>query len=700
MRILPRQWSLAVFRVHLENGLAVAVGVGLTGLLAGWALGFEAAVAAASGAICVSISDQPDPLRQKPWLLGFALASTVFFTALSSAAQFHDGTFLAAAAFAGLWTGLISAYGKRAINIAMTGMLAFIFAMAQDFPDGAAALDHFILVACGAILYATYALVAAALSDDRARRLLLAEAMRAFVVFLRAKAALYNPDKEGPAAFRALIEAHATLADRLQAARDSLYARKGSALQKKRIDVLIALLDLFETVLASDADIELLRHARARDLLWRFNQCIHLIADEVESLTLALRDRRPHTAPRRHERELKRLVEAVAEARAADPGDETLYAFSATAAKLALADNYAAALARAVDSGTPPSELAGDLDLELFRQSTPHGLGVLLRQLRYRSPALRYGIRLSLAMTAGYLLTLFFPAIVHGNWVLLTIALVMRANYSVTRQRRWDRITGTLLGCALAVLLVSTMPRPVLLVCIALAVGTSHAYGGVAYRITAVGASVSSLLLLHFVDPQPLVLARITDTLIGAGLSWAFSFLLPHWERYDMPGTVQNLLKADAQFAASVLHRHPVYAAYRLGRKKAIDAVAALSGALRRLADEPHVNRRILAALNELLAANYLLASDLSSMPVLLKLRQADLDRDCEALIDAARARVLAVLSPQAGDGAGPEPPPRRTMHDLHADDAKDVLARRLEHIEHAARKVARLSARPILENL
>jgi uncharacterized membrane protein YccC len=276
----------------------------------------------------------------------------------------------------------------------------------------------------------------------------------------------------------------------------------------------------------------------------------------------------------------------------------------------------------------------------------------------------------------------------------------MRANYSVTRQRRWDRITGTLLGCALAVLLVSTMPGPVLLVCIALAVGTSHAYGAVAYRITAVGASVSSLLLLHFVDPQPLVLARITDTLIGAGLSWAFSFLLPHWERYDMPGTVRNLLKADAQFAASVLHRHPAYAAYRLGRKKAIDAVAALSGALRRLADEPNVNRRILAALNELLAANYLLASDLSSMPVLLKLRQADLDPDCAALIDAARARVVAVLSPQPQD-ARPEPPPsRRTMHDLHADAARDVLARRLEHIEHAARKVARLSARPILENL
>ena len=126
---LPKQLSLAVFRVHLENGLAVAIGVGLAGLVAGWALGFDAAVAAAAGALCVSISDQPDPLGQKPFVIGFGLAAACFFTALSSVAGLHHGAFIVACAVTGLWTGLISAYGKRAISIAMTGVLAFVFAM-------------------------------------------------------------------------------------------------------------------------------------------------------------------------------------------------------------------------------------------------------------------------------------------------------------------------------------------------------------------------------------------------------------------------------------------------------------------------------------------------------------------------------------------------------------------------------------------
>jgi uncharacterized membrane protein YccC len=317
---------------------------------------------------------------------------------------------------------------------------------------------------------------------------------------------------------------------------------------------------------------------------------------------------------------------------------------------------------------------------------------------------LRYAIRLSLAMSTGLALTLLFPRFAHANWVLLTIALIMRANYSVTRQRRWDRVTGTLIGCALAVTFINVLPAPALLLLIVLAVGTSHAYGQVAYRITAVGASVSSLLLLHFVDPlvHPQFFERIVDTLIGSGLSWAFSYLLPHWERNDLPRTVKGLLAADAAFAEAALRRAPVSQAYRLARKKALDAVAQLSGAIRRLADEPNTNRRALAALTELLGAHYLLASDLSSMPVLVKLRDQDLDAPmADASIAVARERVVTLLKPDSGaDHPVTASPQRDSFSALRGNAAMDVLARRLNHIEHAAQKVARLAARPVIEDI
>lgn len=702
MASLPRSVRLAVFRAHIENGLSVALGVGLVGLAVGAALGFDAAVAAATGAVCVSISDRTDPLRQKLRIMGMAFACAVFFTGLSAFARFSPPAFIAATAFTGLWAGLISAYGRWVLSLAMTGVLAFVFAMGQEFASVSAAADHLLLLTCGALFYTTYAVIVAWLFDDRGRRLLLAEAMRAFADYLRAKAAFYNPDAEGPAAFRALIDAHAALADKLQAARDSLFARRGDRMQKKRIDTLIALLDAFETVLSSDADSEALRRGGHRDLMWRLNSFVHLMADEVERLTLALRFRHGHAAPLRHGAESRELVEAVAAAREAAPDDAALAAFAATANKLVLADGYVAALANALEDSTPPSDLAATLDLNAFRQNAPRGLGVLFRQLRFGAPALRYAIRLSLAMSAGLGLTLLFPRFAHANWVLLTIALIMRANYSVTRRRRWDRVTGTLIGCALAVFFINTLPAPVLLLFIVLAVGTSHAYGLVAYRITAVGASISSLLLLHFVDPlvHPQFFERILDTLIGAGLSWGFSFLLPNWERDDLPHTVRGLLAADAVFAEAALRRDHARQQYRLARKQTLDAVAQLSGALRRLADEPNTSRRVLASLGELLGANYLLASDLSSMPVLVKLRARELDEPAaDAAIAVVRERVVRLLkgeeeSPDGGTLA------RAGFAELHGSAAMEVLERRLIHIEQAARKVARLAARPIIEDI
>jgi uncharacterized membrane protein YccC len=699
----PRSVSLAVFRVHIENGLSVAVGVGLTGLAVA-PLGFQAVVAAGTGALCVSISDRPDPLRQKVWIMGLAMVAACFFTGLSAFAQFSAPEFIAATAFTGFFSGLVSAYGRWALTFAMTCVLAFVFAMGQEFHSPAQALDHLVVYICGTIIYTTYSLATAWAFDDRTRRLLLAEAMRAFADYLRAKAALYNPDAEGTAAFRALIDAHATLADRLQLARDSLFARRRHPLQLKRIDTLIALLDAFETVLSSDADSELLRRAPQRELMWRLNGFVHLMADEVESLTLALRSRHASTQSRRHAEEAAQLLNFLKAAQQeAGPQDHTVLAFVATVNKLILADNYLMALAGALDRATPPSNLAASLDLELFQQPSPRGLIVLWQQLRYRAPAFRYAVRLAMAMTAGLALTLFLPRFAHANWVLLTIALIMRANYSVTSQRRWDRVTGTLIGCALAVLLLRFVPPPGLLLCIVLAVGTSHAYGFVKYRITAIGASVSSLLLLHMIDPvaQVQFFERILDTLIGAGLSWIFSFLLPHWERNDLPRMVKALLEADAAFAEAALRREHVWQRYRLARKKVLDAVAQLSGTIRRLADEPNTNRRALVSLGELLGANYLLASDLSSMPVLVKLRARDLDKDgADAAITSVRERVTHMLQPDGGNEDIDQSPDRDGLQTLHGNEAMEVLGRRLNHIEHSARKVARLATRPIIEDI
>ena len=360
-----------------------------------------------------------------------------------------------------------------------------------------------------------------------------------------------------------------------------------------------------------------------------------------------------------------------------------------------MADSQIAVLAGALDYATVPSKLASALDLNAFRAPPPLGFALLRKQMSMTAPAMRYAIRLSLAMTVGLTLTLVFPRFAHANWILLTIALIMRANYSITSQRRWDRFTGTLIGCVLAVGLIFVLPDWALLTAIVLSVGISHAYVAVRYRITAICATISALLLLHFSAPGEHVqfFERIVDTLIGAGLSWAFSFLLPNWEISALPRIVRGLLAADAGFAKVALRLSCPHQTYRLARKKAFDAVALLSGAIRRLATEPNLNKRSLAALNELLGANYVLAANFASLPILIRLRGSELDSSAEGIIETARTHVTALLTPDAEDVGEMPPHP-----DANQNVAMMLLHRRLAHIEQSAAKVARLAARPVIE--
>jgi len=591
----------------------------------------------------------------------------------------------------GLWAGLISAYGKRAIGLGIVTILAAVLALGADIDGRAAIIAHMELFSAGAVFYPAYAVLGAWVFDNRVRRLLMAEALRSFSVYLRAKAQVYDPDADNAKSFAAMIEAHAAAVERMQIARDAIYAHTSRDWQQRQARSLVALLDAFETILSCDADLEILQTSRHRHLMRRLRALTLLLADDVERLALApaaVVDIEPHRMERDAiANEIARIAPS-----AAGNGEE----LQAIAAFRSTADKLSQSAARICTIGAA-KQTAPQSDLALFRAVGPRGWGHLRAQIGFGVPAFRYAIRLALALTTGLALTVFFPQFAHASWILLTTALIMRANYSVTRQRRWDRILGTLAGCVLAAALQAFVPIGYLLAIVAIATGVSHAFGAVNYRVTAAAASVSSLLLLHFLQPhmQHALGERVIDTLIGAALSYIFGFLLPTWERHELPKTIDNLLKADREFACEAMMRQRVEQAYRLARKRLFDAVAALSGAIRRIADEPGTPKDVLARLNALLAANYLLLSDLTSMQVLYAMRGPELDKvaNTDALAGEMRSRVVTILTPGTPSEKAPSRLSKTSLDDLFQPNGLSVLKRRLVHIEHAARRVAQLAS-------
>jgi len=700
---LSRRLGLALFRLHIENGLAVALGMLVVGAGFYLAAGLSVTVLAYTGALCASIVDQPSRFSIKPPIFaGTVIATSLisFLAALTGGHVLPLGILIAALSFT---AALISAYGRRALGIGVAGILALVIGLTGESETTANAFAHTIIFAEGGLAYALFALFMAAALDDRNRRIVLGEALRAFANYMRAKAAAFDPEETHRPTLRALIEAHGVLTENLQVARDMIYAGRMTARRRQYVDALTALVDCFEQILSSDADLDVLRRSAHRHLLRRMRALIADIASDIEALVIALAVPRGNTKVPSHSGHLDLVAGEIARISAAppsDPDEETARAaFHSTYTKLHRAVDQLQHLHRAVCA--PQTRTAGgNLNLAAFMQQETTSLRVLQAQFDLRSPTMRYAIRLTLAMTASYAITLLFPNFVHGGWILLTTGLIMRANYSITRQRRNDRVVGTLLGCVVAAGLIHFLPGIWPLLGVIVGVGLSHAFGAVNYRVTALGASISALLLLHFMYPtvHPLFFERILDTLIGAALATGFSFLLPSWERRNIPQLVANLLDKNRTFAEQALTSAPVEQDYRLSRRNALDAISTLSAAARRLLDEPNADKRVIATINELLNASYLFASDLTSVRTALLARATEFDpAEADGVLSTAREIVLNTLSEESGArGKRPDQLRRRGWSDLSSTAALPFLRRRLLHIERSARNVSVLARRAV----
>jgi len=239
----------------------------------------------------------------------------------------------------------------------------------------------------------------------------------------------------------------------------------------------------------------------------------------------------------------------------------------------------------------------------------------LKAHLAPESPVFRYATRLSLAMMAGGLVATALGGERHGNWVLLTIAVVMRASYGLTRQRRDDRLIGTLIGCVIASGVVAWTPVSAQVGFQAFSLALTHSFARQNYRIASIGASMTAMISLHLIEPgfHAPIIVRLADTLIGAAIAHLFSFFWPSWESVEAPRLAKRLLARASGFASVALQAEAPAQDYRMGRKDLIEAVAALSDSAARMGGEPQNARRGLEEMTAMLIAASVFAAHLSA---------------------------------------------------------------------------------------
>ncbi|MBB6396938.1 putative membrane protein YccC [Actinomadura coerulea] len=260
--------------------------------------------------------------------------------------------------------------------------------------------------------------------------------------------------------------------------------------------------------------------------------------------------------------------------------------------------------------------------------------------------AWRYGLRLALCMAIasafvefpGVLHDLWIPT-VHSVWLPLTVAVVLKPDFGSVFVRSLLRAVGTVAAAVPTLLVLAAVPRGWAAVPLAAVLGgLIPVLKARSYAMRTVAVTPLMLFLFDMTSPQPsgeLVLARLSDTLLGCVIVMVFGYALWPWSRRVRIG---ERFTAGIRALADYLDEaftgpRDVRARDRRALHRSLDAVRA---DLRQIQSEPPPAGRTGAAW----------------LPVLGAL---------DALVDTVTAASVKVRG-------GAEPPPERAVGALSAE--------------------------------
>lgn len=260
-------------------------------------------------------------------------------------------------------------------------------------------------------------------------------------------------------------------------------------------------------------------------------------------------------------------------------------------------------------------------DLEKFFTPEHYRLKTLTDHLNFKSSTFRYALRLTLTMLTGLLVGKFFE-FENAYWILLTIVVIMRPGYGLTKQRSTHRVVGTVIGGILGIVALIVIDSNIVLSILAIvSMLMGYWLSGIDYKVGVTFVTFYVILIYGLLtnDAESHLVYRILDTAIGAVLAYlATRFVWPSWELHSVNTYLEKSLRAIQFYIIEVkyyyIKKGEPTTAYKLARKNAFIEVGNLMASFQRLIQEPKNKQLNRAELYELTVLSQTLVSSAASI--------------------------------------------------------------------------------------
>lgn len=651
---------------YFFGGVRQGVGMLLPVLILGGVFGeYGFGLVATFGAQCLAIIDQPGgPQRHRTnEMLGGALLATLAVTITGAVSTYPVLLWLAIIGQCFLFS-MFSVFGKRGGLIGFGGLLIMTLTMHSPMePDQV--FEHALATLGGALFYIAFSLAFSRVFWLREERQTMSVALYATADYMSARSRFYDESTDLDDTYRALIQTQSLMTEKHQAARDivlrTLPRGRGYGDSERVMlwNMFVNMLQLLDTLVASHTDYASLRRALAgHDCLMFMRDALAKMAIELNQIALDVSRGVPvqyRTSTKAELRAIEYEIEQFKQQGMGEREPETLALIVQVLRRLRNASRIVSKLADhtyARSDAVPTDELRIDKSLTQFMSRQELRLGMLTSNLRLDSPYFRYAVRVTLAaaLAMGLIGQWMTPQVssAHSYWVLLTIIIIMKPGFALTRQRNGLRLVGTLIGCILALLIFNVTDRPaVLFSVLLLACIMGNSLVQLNYMGSAIFNTLFVVMVFHFVAPNTVSMAvigeRALDTAMGCAIALICSYVLPWWEvRYMKPlaraATNANreylrtgLSYAKAMQAASagippsddLPSPEQADIAWRLARKNVHIAFSNYAEAFYRMMSEPRSHQLNVPEFNNLLIQNHIMASQITAaVPLLAGLKE------------------------------------------------------------------------------
>ncbi|WP_282411126.1 YccS family putative transporter [Pseudomonas sp. PS02303] len=594
--------------------------------------------------------------------------------------------FVIALALASFGLTMLGALGERYGAIASATLILSVYTMIGVDQRGGAVTDFWhepVLLVAGAAWYGLLSVLWQAMFSNQPVQQSLARLFRELGFYLKLKSSLFEPIRQMDVEARRLelAQQNGRVVAALNAAKEIILHRVGNGRPGSKVSRYLKLYflaqDIHERASSSHYPYNALAEAFFHsDVLFRCQRLLRQQGKACRALAESIQMRQPFIYDASFAEALSDLHASIEHLRIqSNPAWRGLLrSLRALAANLGTLD-------RLLSDASNPDALADATDSSLLDRSPRNLKDVWIRlrtQLTPTSLLFRHALRLPLALSIGYgMVHLIHPS--QGYWIILTTLFVCQPNYGATRRKLGQRIIGTAIGLTVAWALFDLFPNPLVQSCFAIAAGVVFFINRTT-RYTLATAAITLMVLFCFNqvgDGYGLFLPRLFDTLLGSLIAGLAVFLfLPDWQGRRLNKVLANTLTCNSIYLRQIMQQYAAGKsddlAYRLARRNAHNADAALSTTLANMLMEPGHFRKEADVGFRFLVLSHTLLSYLSGLGAH---RETQLPADVrEHLIDGAGVSLAASIDEIAQGLASKQPIA------IQSDD-EEALANELEQM-------------------